>query len=77
MKKQIAIVTILILGIIISVVLVQRQQIFKSKASQQLQNAFEITPADPQKTVSCSEGTCQTDTLDVQIKLQDIEALTR
>lgn len=77
MKKQIAIVAILILGIIISVVLVQRQQIFKSKASQQLQNAFEITPADPQKSVSFDGDSYQTDTLDVQIKLQDIEALTR
>lgn len=78
-RKQIIsiiLIVILLVGLGVGIFLVQRQQIFKSKASQQLQNAFEITPADPQKTVSCSEGTCQTDTLDVQIKLQDIEALT-
>lgn len=79
-RKQIisiVFIAVLLVGLGVGIFLVQRQQIFKGRASQQLQNAFEIKPADPQKSVSCSNGTCQTDTLDVQIKLQDIEALDR
>lgn len=79
-KKQILTVAVLIIltaGLFVSVYLVQKQQIFKSKASQDVFNAFEVSPADQQKQVGCSEGTCQTDTLDIQIKLKDIEALTK
>ena len=79
-RKQIIsiiLTVILLVGLAVGIFLVQRQQIFKSKASQQLQNAFDIKPVDPQKSVSFDGDSYQTDTLDVQIRLQDIEALTR
>ena len=45
-KKALIFAVFLILGLAVGVYLVQTKQIFKSKASQEIYNAFEITEQD-------------------------------
>lgn len=75
MKKQIAIVIILLLGIAVSVFLSQRQQIFKSRAALQAYSAFNVASSEPGKYVSCSGNVCETNTLNITISLSDLQAL--
>lgn len=75
MKKQIAIVIILLLGIAVSVFLSQRQQIFKSRASLQAYSAFNVASGEPGKYVSCSGNVCETNTLNITISVADLQAL--
>jgi len=73
-KIQILIAVILIAGIVGGVYLIQHPQIFKSKAGQTIYNAFEITD-DTGNAIPCIENNCNTDSLDVNIKIKDINAL--
>lgn len=74
-KIQILIILLLILGIVVGVILVQRQQILKSKATQEIYNAFERTDAEGNR-LECLGNSCETKTLDVKIKV-NIEELKR
>lgn len=72
-KIQIFLMLLLLLGITIGVFLVQRQQILKSRA-QQAQDAFVITNPEG-SPLPCSGTTCETQSLDVQIKVKDLNSL--
>lgn len=77
-KIQIITVAILLLGIIVAVILVQRQQIFRSKATNEIYNAFEVKNSSGQ-TLPYSDTpgirTYQTDDLYININIKDINAL--
>lgn len=74
-KIQIAVILILVIGLAAGIYLVQTQQIFKPKATAELYSAFEVTSNEPGKTVTCSGSTCQTNTLNINIKLEELNAL--
>lgn len=69
-KKQIIITVILLLGIIFSVILVQRQQIFKSKAEVDVTEGLKIEGARGEE-ITCSEGLCETEADEVTIEVID------
>lgn len=73
------IITLLILlaGIAVAVILVQREQIYKSRATNEneIYNAFEFSSNEPGKTITCSGNTCQSDTLNINIRINDLNAL--
>lgn len=79
-KKAIAAAMILLLGLIIGVYLVQVQQIFKSKASEEdIYNAFSITQIDEngvESPVTCNGNVCETNSLEVNFKIDDLNKLT-
>lgn len=76
----IAVTFLLIVGLIIGVYLVQQQQQLKSKASGgNFINAFEIKDAND-KILDCTANadgtaTCNTDTLDIKVRVKDANAL--
>lgn len=79
-KKQLIITILLLLGIGIGVYLVRLPQIFKSKASQELYNTFQLTQTSPDseiKPVTCENTengyTCTTDSLDVFLRVDVLE----
>lgn len=77
-KKQIIIVTLLLIGIILGVYLVQVQHIFKSKATDQIYNTIEVRQIGENgdfQPVSCQENNCTTNSLDIQFKVnvKDLE----
>ncbi|MBI2335058.1 hypothetical protein HYU96_04670 [Candidatus Daviesbacteria bacterium] len=73
MKKQIAIVVILLLGIAVSLFLSQRQQILKGRASLQAYNAFGVSSSDGQ--VSCEGNVCTSNSLNITMSVRDLTAL--
>ncbi len=75
---KIFLIILLVSGTIIGVYLVQNKQIFKSKASQEIYNAFEFsqTTNQGQVPVSCSGNSCTTNSLDIQVKVKDLQNLT-
>lgn len=75
MKKQIAITIILLLGIVVSVVLSQRQQIFKSRAASEINNALTVTDSEGNDLEYQGRGVYKTKSLDVQIGIRDLEQL--
>ena len=71
-KKALIFAVFLILGLAVGVYLVQTKQIFKSKASQQIYNAFEITEQDEngqEKRVACVGNECTVESLNLKIKI--------
>lgn len=74
-QKQLIVTIILAVGLIVTLVLVQRQQILKSRATQEIYNTFERTDSEG-NPLECSRNTCETKTLDVKIKV-DVEELER
>ena len=75
MKKQIVIVIILLLGIAVSVFLSQKQQILKSRASQEIYNAFAVYTGDSEHFVNCTGNVCTTNTLNITMSVKDLTAL--
>lgn len=78
-KKQISILTLLLVGIILGVYLVQTQKIFKSKANLEIYNTFNITQttqSGENKTIECQENNCQIESSDIEIK-SDVDELER
>lgn len=67
-KLQIAMAAILLLGLVITVYLVQTKQIFKSRASNTNQSFLVIQNTSPQQPAECNGNTCTTKTLDITIK---------
>lgn len=70
-KLQIIILTVLLVGMAAGVILVQRQQTLKSKAEQDIGDNFEITD-DQGNELNCQGSECETKSLDVQIRIKDI-----
>lgn len=73
-KKNILITLILLIGIAVGVILVQRQQILRSRADVDIQNAFEIRDNEG-NSLECADNTCLTESLDIQIKIKDLNSL--
>lgn len=77
-KTQLILLAILVVGLAVGIYLVQTQQIFKPRATQSQYDAFTVTSNEPGKTVTkTGPNTYSTDTLNVNIKLQDLNALTQ
>ena len=77
-KVQLLLSLILLAGLAALVYLSQQTQIFKSKATQTYFNAFEVTDTEGTPLeVTNTENTriYKTDSLDVKIRIQDINAL--
>lgn len=78
--KSIIFITILLIGIIVGVYLVQVQHIFKSKASEQIYNAIEVnqtTESGEKQRIQCEENNCTSQSLDMEFKVnvKDLEQL--
>lgn len=71
---------LLIGGLVAGLYLLQQQQTIKSKASSNLINAFEIKD-DKGNTLVCDGNTnpptCTTSSLNINIKVKDLNALTQ
>lgn len=73
-RHQILGMILLLVGLGLALYLVQQQVLLRSKGAGEVTSAFEIT--DPQGSpLPCSGDTCETQSLDVQVKLKDLEAL--
>lgn len=73
-KIQILIILGLLLGIISGVYLIGFQQIFKSRAAVDVNQAFEIKDSSG-NIINCSRTTCYTNSQEVNIKLKDKSVL--
>ncbi len=73
-KKQIIFIVLILVGIAVGVYLVQVQQIFKSKAAINVNQAFEIKDSSG-NVINCNGSTCYTNSQEVQIKLKDKSVL--
>lgn len=75
-KIQVIIMAVLLIGIIVAVFLVQRQQIFKGRATDNIYDAFDISPGTGGGNVTqTGPNTYSTDTLNINIKLQDLNVV--
>ena len=74
-RLQIVALIVLAVGLAVGLYLVQTQQILKPRATTDLHSAFEVTSNEPGKTVTCSGSACQTNTLNINIKLDDLNSL--
>lgn len=62
----------LLIGIIVGVYLVRFQQIFKSRANEQIYNVIEVNQTNDvgeTKRVECQGNNCNTDSLDIEFKV--------
>lgn len=73
-RLQIIIFGLLLIGIVAGVYLVQVQQIFKSKAAVNVNQAFEIKD-DRGNIINCDGTNCYTNSEEVNIKLKDKSVL--
>lgn len=67
-KKQIITIIILIVGLVVTVILVQRPQIFKSRADIDISSGFNISDTSGEK-INCEGQTCTTDSEEVTIEV--------
>lgn len=76
-KKQLILIILLIAGLIVTVYLVQVRKIFYSKAGLDLPQAFQITQTKDgtEDQVNCDASGCTTQSLDIKIKIKDLERL--
>lgn len=73
-KSQLFILALLLFGLVVGVVLVQEQQLFRKEAATDPYGAFEVT--DPGgNPLLCDGDTCETNSLEVKIKVRDLERL--
>lgn len=79
-KRQVFLITLLLLGIGVSVYLVRLPQIFKSRANQEVYNTFQVTQTTTNgetELVNCEDTengyTCITDSLDINLKVDPDE----
>ncbi len=61
--------SILLVGLVVGLVLVGRQQILKTRAEADITQAFEIKDAQGNK-INCTNNICDVETLDVTIQLK-------
>lgn len=69
-KKQIIITVILLLGIIVGVFLVQKQQILKSRADVDVTEGLQVKDVEG-NDITCSEDVCETEADEVTIEVTD------
>lgn len=72
--KSIIVIAILAIGLVAGIYLIKHQQIFKSRANQDLQNHFEIVqkmPDGQSKSAQCVGDTCTVESLDLYLKIKD------
>lgn len=74
LTSKLGLIVLLLLGIVIGVYLVQNTQIFRSRASVNVNAAFEIKDANGSE-IYCNGNTCYTDSDRVEIKLKDVSVL--
>ncbi len=67
--KTILMIALLVIGLVLAVYLVQRQQIFRSRAAVEPSTAFEIKDTKGQM-VNCSSNNCTSGTSEVIIQLK-------
>lgn len=76
---HIVVVLLLLISLIVGVYLVQRQQVYKSRAAVDLGQAFNITDTQgtPLRCATASDGVleCETNSLDVKIGIRNLDAL--
>ena len=67
-KKDLIILVLLLAGLGIGLFLVQKRIAFQSQADEQLDRAVEVqnTAGNP---LNCDSGTCQTESLDINVKV--------
>lgn len=78
-KKSLLILLLLLVGLLAGVFLVQRENIFKSKAYDPDYSLIEISKVENgQKTpIYCENGnSCNTDSLDINIRIPSLDALS-
>jgi len=78
--KSVIIISLLLVGIIVGVYLVQVQHIFKSRASEEIYNTIEVsqtTESGEKQRVQCEGNNCTTQSLDIDFKVNvsDLETL--
>lgn len=75
--RQIIIFAVLLVGLLITLYLVQHQQIFKGRATTDVYSAIHIDKPDnePNSSITCSGNNCSTNTLNVKISIPDVSAL--
>lgn len=78
-SKNLIIVIILTLGLILTVISIQSPSILKYQAGndQPVENAFEMKDQTGNQIVCDGDHVCHTDSLQVQIKLKDLQPLVR
>lgn len=74
-KSQIITTLLLLIGLLVTVTLVQRQQIFKSKASSDINSAISVTDPAGNELEYVGNNTYNTNSLDVKIGIKDLEQL--
>lgn len=73
-KSSLIVIALLAIGIVIGVQLVQHTQIFRSRASVNVNAAFEIKDANGNE-IYCDGNTCYTDSDRVEVRLKDVSVL--
>lgn len=74
-KIQIIVMVLLLIGLAVGVFLVQKQQIFKSRASSGINAALTVTDLNGKDLEYQGSGVYNTNSLDVQIGIKDLEQL--
>lgn len=69
-KLRLISLIVLIIGLIVGVFLIQKPQIFKSRANIDVSSAFSIS-GNQGESVNCSGNTCETEATDVTIEVID------
>lgn len=69
-KFKLIILVILLIGLIVSLILVQRQQILKSKADIDVSSAFSIY-GNQGELIKCGGNVCETEADEVTIEVTD------
>ncbi|MDO8503916.1 MAG: hypothetical protein Q7S60_04490 [bacterium] len=73
-RHQILEMIVLLIGLALGLYLVQQQVLLRSKGAGEVTKAFEITDKEG-NPLTCSGDTCETKSLEVQIKLENIGVL--
>jgi hypothetical protein len=74
LSNRVSLIILLLVGIVIGVYLVQNTQIFNSRASSNVADAFEIKDANG-NLIQCNGNTCYTETDRVDIRLKNVSVL--
>lgn len=75
--KSVLIIILIIVGLFLSLFLVSKQQIFKSKASIKIWQAFEITDEYGNQITCDDNNICITKSTKINIKLIDLSPLQK
>lgn len=71
---------IILIGLVVGIYLLQTQKIFKSKASNNMMNAFEFNN-NKNQVLNCDGSVnppvCNTNSLDVTVQVKDLEELLK